>query len=48
MQKIVPGNTIYYSSYGERKSAKVLRLSNDGKIVFLDNGRWLHITSVEI
>ena len=41
------GQKISYLSYGIEKSAKIIRFSPDGKIVYLDNKRWIHRDSVK-
>jgi hypothetical protein len=43
---ITIGSRVTYTSYGTQKSARVIRVSADGKILFLDNGRWIHRESV--
>lgn len=46
MVKFVIGQTVKYLSYGTEKQAKIIRVGTDGKILFLDNKRWIHAHSV--
>lgn len=46
MDKFVIGQAVKYFSYGLEKQAKIIRVSADGKILFLDNNRWIHSHSV--
>lgn len=39
---------VIYISYGVEKTATVSRISSDGKILFLDNGRWIHAESARL
>jgi hypothetical protein len=39
------GQTVEYISYGITNIAKVVRIGNGGKILHLDNGRWMFIES---
>jgi hypothetical protein len=41
-QAIAIGDTVKYLNYGTEKTAKVIRLSDDGTILFLNNKRWIH------
>lgn len=43
-----PGITVTYSSYGAIKTAKITRISSDGAILFLDNGKWIHRESATV
>lgn len=40
------GDKVTYISYGEEKTATVTRLSRDGSIIFLDNGRFVFHRSI--
>lgn len=42
--EIIPGMTVYYLRYGIPQTGIVKSISNG--IVFLTNGKWLHLVSV--
>ena len=39
------GVVVSYTFYGRAEQAKVIRTSRSGDILFLDNGRWMHLES---
>lgn len=36
---------VTYQQYGKTYTAKVIRKSRNGKILFMDNGHWMHAES---
>lgn len=45
MENFKVGQSVEYVSYGAAKTAKIVRISDCGKILHLDNGRWMHAVS---
>ena len=45
---VKPGQLVEHEFYGKTETARISSLSRDGKIVFLDNGRWMHVESVRV
>jgi hypothetical protein len=48
MQNFKVGQVVEYASYGAVKLAGIVRISNDGKILHLDNGRWMFAESCKL
>lgn len=42
------GNKVSYTFYGVPEIAIIIRIGETGTILFLDNGRWMHATSVTV
>ncbi len=42
------GQKVAYTFYGRAETATIIRTSASGKILFLDNGRWMHAESCEV
>ena len=41
------GQTVTFMHYGVEQQGVIARISDDGKIVHLTSGRWLHAESVK-
>lgn len=42
------GQQVTYTVYGKSETATIQRVSRDGKVLFLDNGRWMHAESCTV
>lgn len=42
------GMIVEYTSYGHILRATIIKVSDNGQILVLDNKRWIHATSVEV
>ena len=45
--KIKKGDKVSYLFWGFEQTARMKGLGGNGKIVFLDNGKWMHSTSLK-
>lgn len=48
MQNFKVGQTVEYVSYGAVKTAKIVRIGGNEKILHLDNGRWVFAESCKV
>jgi hypothetical protein len=42
------GDTVQYISYGELKTGKILRVSSNGSLLFLEGNKWIHSISATL